>query len=65
MNDIIWMKCPTCQKIVRANETNICLSCQKGFTEEAQADDYFKWKLEQIEKAKQGLLEKECQKKHD
>ena len=44
-----WMPCTTCNRVVKINNTGICLGCQRGFTG-LDAEDV--WKPSPVEAAK-------------
>ena len=44
-----WMPCTTCKRVVKINNTGLCLGCQRGFTG-LDAEDV--WKPSPIETAK-------------
>lgn len=35
-----WMTCTTCTKVVKANNTGICMDCQKGFARKEEPDQF-------------------------
>ena len=55
-----FMTCNTCRRVVKVNNTGVCLGCQRGFTKE-ELEDYKEAKVASLE-ARQQELEQSLQK---
>lgn len=47
---IKWMLCTTCKNMVYPNDTQVCLSCQRGFMGIPQEDDCTNYTIELLKK---------------